>query len=70
MSGVYPRKHVDLIISLDGETRIEPFEFVPEDGQDPWGVIRAKQNELFADGATGVNTCNYRTLLDIDGHRD
>ncbi len=65
------KKHVDLIISQNGETRFESFEFVPtEEGQEPWEMIRAKQEELFADGATAANTCNYRTLLDRDGYRE
>jgi hypothetical protein len=70
MAGEYPRKHVDLGISQNGQTREEPFEFVPEDEQNPWAEIDAKRAELAAQGATITYTTNYRTLLDRDGYRE
>jgi hypothetical protein len=65
----YPRVRVRFIVTQEGKTSFQPFEFVPGDRK-PWDVIRAKQQELFTNGATAACTCDYRVLLDIDGYRE
>lgn len=70
LSNVYPRKHVDFIVGKDGEFAVEPFEFTVESDEQTWPTIEARQAEIFAAGAESANTCNLRTLLDLDGYRE
>jgi len=65
---VYPRVHIEFIVQgQDDAISFVPFEFQPQ--EDNWQVIREQQQRILSSGAKSVNTCHYRTLLDMDGYR-